>query len=210
MRRCSSCCALRAVLGAVSALLASVTLPSWASAEGASLFLFGPQQAGIALGYGHGIDFAGSDRLESHEVREFIVRPHWQIGLTRRPEEPAWYGGALALRVEATILANFRPRKGVAAGLGLFLRYDFLRWEPFAPYLQAGAGVIDLEFDLADQADGLAFTPEAGAGLCYRVGPRASVDAGMRFHHVSNGNSHLPNGGIDTLQFMLGLAYHFD
>jgi opacity protein-like surface antigen len=200
MLRCWSCCAL----------LASVTLPSWAGAEDASLFLFGPQQVGIALGYGHGIDFAGSDQLESHEVRELIMRPHWQIELTRRPEESAWYGGALAFRVEATILANFRPRTGVAAGLGLLLRYNFLRWEPFAPYLQAGGGVIDLEFDLADQADGAAFTAEAGAGLCTRVGPRVSVDAGMRFHHVSNANIHLPNGSIDTFQFMLGLTYHFD
>jgi hypothetical protein len=207
---CSCCCALRVVLGVVSALLASVTLPSWAGAEDASLFLFGPQQVGIALGYGHGIKLTRSDPLESHEVREFIVRPHWQIELTRRPEEPAWYGGALAFRVEVPILANFRPRRGVAGGLELLLRYNFVRWEPFAPYLEAGAGLIDVEFDLADQANSLAFTTEAGAGLCYRIGPRVSVDAGMRLQHLSNANIRLPNGSIDTLQFMLGLAYHFD
>jgi opacity protein-like surface antigen len=210
MVRCSSCCALCAVLGAVSALLASVALPAWAGAEDASLFLAGPQQVGLAVGYGHGIESAGSGRLEGHEVRELIVRPHWQIELTRRPEEPAWYGGALALRVEGTILANFRPRTGVAAGVGLLLRYNVLRWEPFSPYLQAGVGILDLAFDLADQADGLAFSAEAGAGLCYPIGPQVSVDGGVRFHHISNANSQLPNGGIDSLQFMLGLAYHFD
>ena len=96
MVRCSSCRALGAVLGAVSALLASVALPAWADAEDASLFLLGSQQVGLAVGYGHGIESAGSGRFEGHEVRELIVRPHWQIELTRRPEEPAWYGGALA------------------------------------------------------------------------------------------------------------------
>jgi len=210
MVRCSSCRALGAVLGAVSALLASVALPARAGAEDGSLFLLGSQQVGLAVGYGHGIEATGSGRFEGHEVRELIVRPHWQIELTRRPEEPAWYGGALAFRVEGTILANFRPRTGVAAGVGLLLRYNFLRWQPFAPYLQAGAGLIDLAFDLVDQADGLAFTPEAGAGFCYPISPDVSVDAGVRFHHISNANSHLPNGGIDSIQFMLGLAYHFD
>ena len=207
---CSSCRALCAVLGAVSALLASVSLPAWAGAEDASFFRFGPQQLGLAVGYGHGVDFAGSGRLEGHEVRELIVRPHWQVELTRRPEEPAWYGGAIALRLEGTILANFRPSQGVAAGAGLLLRYNVLRWEPFAPYLQAGVGIVDLAFDLADQADGLAFSTEAGVGFCHPISPQVSVDAGMRFHHLSNANSHLPNGGIDSLQFMLGLAYHFD
>ena len=210
MVRCSCCRALCAVLGAVSALLASAALPAWAGAEDTSLFLFGPQEVGLAVGYGHGIDSAGSGQFEGHEVRELIVRPHWQMELTRRPEESAWYGGALAFRVEGTILANFRPRTGVAAGVGLLLRYNFLRWQPFAPYLQVGASLIDLAFDLVDQADGLGFTPEAGARFCYPISPDVSVDAGVRFHHISNANTHLPNGGIDSLQFMLGLAYHFD
>jgi opacity protein-like surface antigen len=210
MVRGSLCSALCAVLGTSSALLAGAALPARAGAEDASFFLLGPQQLGFAVGYGHGIEAAGSGRLEGHEVRELIVRPHWQIELTRRPEEPAWYGGGLAFRLEGTILANFRPRTGVAAGVGMLLRYNFLRWQPFEPYLQGGAGVMDLAFGLADQADGLVFTPEGGAGFCYPISPNVSMDAGVRFHHMSNANSNLPNGGIDSIQFMLGLAYHFD
>jgi opacity protein-like surface antigen len=194
----------------VSALLAAAALPARAGAEESPFFLLGPQQVGLAVGYGHGIEATGSGRLEGHEVRELIVRPHWQIELTRPPEEPAWLGGTLAFRLEATILANFQPRTGVGAGVGMLLRYNFLRWQPLEPYLQAGAGVMDLAFGLADQADGLAFTPEGGAGLCYPISPNVSMDAGVRFHHISNANTELPNGGIDSIQFMLGLAYHFD
>jgi opacity protein-like surface antigen len=194
----------------VSALLAAAALPARAGAEDAPFFLLGPQQVGFALGYGHGIDGAGSGVLEGHEVRELIVRPHWQIELTRPPDEPGWLGGTLAFRLEATILANFEPRNGVGAGVGVLLRYNFLRWQPFEPYLQAGAGVMDLAFGLADQADGLAFTPEGGVGFCYLISPNVSMDAGVRFHHISNANTQLPNGGIDSIQFMLGLAYHFD
>lgn len=210
MVRRSLCSALCAVLGTVSALLVGTGLPDRAGAEDASFFLFGPQQVGLAVGYGHGTDAAGSGREEGHEVRELIVRPHWQIELTRRSEEPAWYGGALAFRLEGTVLANFEPRTGVAAGVGALLRYNFLHWQPFVPYLQVGAGVMDLAFEVEDQADGLAFSPEAGVGFCYPISPNVSMDANARFHHISNANSELPNGGIDSIQFMLGLAYHFE
>jgi opacity protein-like surface antigen len=210
MVRRSLCRALCAVLGAGSALLASAWLPARACAEDASFFLLGPREVGLAAGYGHGIEATNSGRLEANDVRELVVRPHWQIELTRRPEEPAWYGGALALRIEGTILTNFEPKRGVAAGVGSLFRYNLLRWQPFVPYLQVGAGVMDLAFDLVDQADGLAFTLEGGGGLCYRIAPDLSMDASLRFHHISNANREMPNGGIDSLQFMLGLVYHFD
>jgi lipid A 3-O-deacylase len=173
------------------------------------LFGFGPQQVGLLLGYGHGIKFLGSGRTEGHEVRELIMLPYWQIELTRPPVESDWYKGTLGFRAEATILVNFEPRAGVAGGLGLLLRYSLTRWDPIIPYLQAGAGVIGLDFDLAKQADGLAFIPQAGLGLVYRVDPHLSFDLGFRFHHISNAETQNPNGGIDTLQVLAGAAYHF-
>jgi opacity protein-like surface antigen len=173
------------------------------------LFGFGPQQVGLVLGYGRGIKFAGSGRTEGHQVRELIILPYWQIELTRRPVEPAWYEGTLGFRAEATILVNFAPRTGVAGGLGLLLRYSWTRWDPIIPYVQAGGGVIELDFDLAKQADGFAFIPQGGLGLVYRLDPHLSFDLGFRFHHISNADTHQPNGGIDTLQVLAGAAYHF-
>jgi len=173
------------------------------------LFGFGPQQVGLVLGYGQGIKFLGSGRTEGHQVRELIILPYWQIELTRPPVESDWYKGTLGFRAEATILVNFAPRSGVAGGLGLLLRYSLTRWDPVIPYVQAGAGVIGLDFDLAKQADGLAFIPQAGLGLVYRLDPHLSFDLGFRFHHISNANTQNPNGGIDTLQVLAGAAYHF-
>jgi opacity protein-like surface antigen len=97
----------------------------------------------------------------------------------------------------------------VAGGLGLLLRYSLTRWDPIIPYLQAGAGVIGLDFDLAKQADGLAFIPQVGLGLVYRLDPHLSFDLGFRFHHISNAETQNPNGAIDTLQILAGAAYHF-
>jgi opacity protein-like surface antigen len=180
-----------------------------ASAEQAPLFLFGPQQVGLLLGYGSGVAFAGSGQLEGHQVQELIILPYWQIELSRRPLEPAWYKGTLGFRAEGTVLINFSPRFGVAGGIGLLLRYSWTRWDPFIPYFQAGAGVIGLDFDLYEQADGLAFIPQVGVGLVYQLNRRVTFDLGFRFHHISNAFTQFPNGGIDTLQVLAGAAYHF-
>jgi opacity protein-like surface antigen len=180
------------------------------TADRPPLFRFGPHQVGLSLGYGHGVKFAHSGVIEGHRVRELIVASHWQVDVTRRLAEHSWYGGVLALRAEGTLFVNFEPRSGVAGGLGLLLRYDFRGAGKAYPYVQAGAGVIGLDFDLADQDDGFAFIPQGGVGLVYRLSDRISFDLGVRFHHISNAYTHAPNGGIDTLQFLAGAAYHFE
>jgi len=172
-------------------------------------FVLGPQDVGFSIGYGRGTSVSSSGRLEGKEVRELVVALHWQIELTRRPREPSWYEGVISLRIEPTLLANFRPRNGVAGGVGGMLRYQLIRWSPLIPYVEGGAGIIGLAFDVADQADGLAFTPTAGVGVVYRLDERLSLQTAVRFQHISNAYTHRPNGGIETFQFLLGTAYHF-
>ena len=176
----------------------------------AGLFRLGPHQVGLSLGYGHGVTWANSGLIEGGRVRELVVAPHWQVDVTRPLAEHSWYGGVLALRAEGTLLVNFEPRSGVAGGVGLLLRYDFREAERVRPYVQAGLGLLGLDFDLADQDDGFAFTVQGGAGLVYRWSDRISFDWGVRFHHISNAYTAAPNGGIDTLQLLVGAAYHFD
>jgi opacity protein-like surface antigen len=203
-------CARRAAVGVTGALLAGLAFTSHARADDAPLFALGAQQAGLSLVYGQGIDFAGSGRVEGDQMRVLGLLPHWQIDVTRRPERPAWYGGSVAFRVEGVLSMNFAPRLGVAAGGNLLLRYQLLHWDSVTPYVEAGAGALALQYHMADQDDGFTFTPQGGIGLCTRVGRRTSLDAGVRFHHASNAYTHLPNGGLDSVQFRIGLAYHFE
>jgi len=60
-------------MGVDEALLAS------AIADGRStLRLYRWNGPWLSLGYGHGVEFAGSGLIEGHQVRELIVLPHWQ------------------------------------------------------------------------------------------------------------------------------------
>jgi hypothetical protein len=172
------------------------------------LFVLGPQDVGISLGYGHGTSITTSGRIEGKNVDELVVVGHWQIELTRRPIEPAWYKGVLALRIEPLLLVNFSPRTGVAGGAGAIFRYQLTRWERTRPFVEAGAGLIGLDFDVVDQADGLAFTPTASLGVQHRLNERLSLEVVCRFQHISNAYTQRPNGGIDAFQYLLGATWH--
>lgn len=173
------------------------------------LFGFGPQQVGAAIGYGHGVKFGGSGEIDGHRVEELILLAHWQIDITRAPISNSWLRGRTSFRAEATYFHNFEPHPGDAGGLALLLRYHFLYSDRVQPFVQAGAGFLAIEMDLAEQSDGFAFQPQAAVGILWRQGPNHSVELAWRFHHISNADTKSRNGGIDRSQFVLGYAYHF-
>jgi len=179
-----------------------------ARADGdAPLFRIGPHDLGLSIGYGHGSSITSTGRIEGKLVRELVVVGVWRIALTREPLEPALYKGVLSLRIEPSLIVNFEPRGGGAGGAAAMLRYELTRWGRTRPYLEGGAGIIGLSFDLADQADGLAFNPTAGVGLVHRLSDRLTLDVACRFQHISNAFTAYPNGGIEAFQYLAGISY---
>jgi opacity protein-like surface antigen len=171
-------------------------------------FRRGAWQVSLAAGYGDGLDF-GAD--ESGDVELAAVAPQVGVGLTDVVGGGALHRGQLALLAEGTYLDAFEPRDGHAAGAALLLRYHWLGLsERFVPFVQAGAGMVELDFDLADQEDGFNFTLQAGVGVLYRVGRRAAVTAEWRLHHISNAGLDAPNDGINTGQVLIGASFFFD
>ena len=189
-----------------------VLVPGAGRADGddpGRFFRLGPQSIGLTLGYGHGASITSTGRFEGKRVRELVIVANWQIALTRPPIRPAWYKGILALRIEPSVIVNFEPRTGAAGGAAAMLRYELTRWGGTRPFLEGGAGIIGLDFDLFDQADGLAFNPTAGLGVSHRLGSRWSVELSCRFQHISNAFTKEPNGGIEAFQYLAGASYRF-
>ncbi len=194
--------------GVLLAVMAALLGAGSARADGdAPLFRIGPHDLGLSIGYGHGSSITSTGRIEGKLVREFVVVGVWRIALTREPLEPALYKGVLSLRIEPSLIVNFEPRGGVAGGAAAMLRYELKRWGRIRPYLEGGAGIIGLSFDLADQADGLAFNPTAGVGLVHRLSDRLTLDVACRFQHISNAFTAYPNGGIEAFQYLAGISY---
>lgn len=106
--------------------------------------------------------------------------------------------------IEGTLLYAFEPGDGVAGGVTPLIRYNFLAGDRFIPFVQGGAGILALDFNLRRQSDGVNFTPQGGLGFHYFVSARAALTWEWRYHHISNAGIRRPNMGINSSLLLLG------
>jgi hypothetical protein len=170
------------------------------------LFSSGRQSLGIAGGYGTALPFRqGSDR-EVRNVQYAYIAPRWGIGLSNPLGGSSWYRGNVELVLEGSFFYIFEPKGGFAGGFTPLFRYNFLAGRRLVPFLEGGAGVVALDADLREQADGFNFTPQAGVGLHYFLTERTALTGEFRYLHVSNAGIHERNRGIDSTLFLLGIT----
>ena len=203
------------LLGALSCACASTTGPGGAPSAPeakdpeASRFGFGQWYAGLSAGYAVGIEHTESNQ-DVDDVRYVATMANLGVGITDPMGGDAWYRGNVDLIGQGFGLIETEPRSGWAAGGGLLLRYNWLRNERFVPFVNIGAGLLHLDFDLRSQRDGFAFLLEAGAGSHFFVAPRWSLTAEYRFQHISNARTRMPNHGTNANAFLLGTTFFFD
>lgn len=199
--------ALLGGLGSTSAPRAADEMPaseSEAQSESSGL----PFELGFAIGYGHGI--AVRERQEGRDVgdvRMLALVPHlrWLLGQPGSGER--WFHGDVHGIVEGQLLINFAPTTGVGGGVVGSIRYSMLRERRWRPYGELGIGVGGLGFGLESQDDGFTFLLQAGLGLRWQPTRGPAWTTSVRWHHISNAQTHLPNNGIDDIMFLLGVEF---
>jgi lipid A 3-O-deacylase len=174
-----------------------------------SVFGFGKQSLGISAGHGLALPIGGTQTPQLEDIQFVYVAPRWGVGITDPLGGHSWYRGNFELSIEATFLYMFEPKRGVAGGVAPMVRYNFLTGSRFIPFLQAGAGVIALDADLRQQADGVNFILQSGVGLHYFISQHTALTGEWRFHHISNANIHDRNAGINSSLVMLGVTFFF-
>lgn len=157
-------------------------------------------------GHGLGLGFAGSQGRDAEDVEFAALLPRWGIGLTN-PLGAGWYRGSVELLVEGALLFAFQPKGGFAGGATLGFRWNFLASPRLVPFVEMAAGIVDLEFDLHSQADGISFTPQAGVGFHYWTSRRTALTGEWRLHHISNADLRDPNDGINDSLFLVGVSF---
>ncbi|HEB78164.1 MAG TPA: acyloxyacyl hydrolase [Methylothermaceae bacterium] len=157
-------------------------------------------QAGWGEGFSLGFSGNGDPRL----VEYVAVLPHLGFDISGWVGQDRWYRGNLDILVEAEYFEFRQPKRGHSVGGAALLRYNFRPWPRLSPYVDAGFGLGDLDVGLRDQADGLVFYPQFGIGVNWSVTRRLSLNAGWRYHHMSNAGRELPNNGINANVFLLG------
>ena len=183
-----------------------VTLPQPCRAEEPVPLGRWRQTLALSAGYGWGHELGGSHQ-DAPDSETVPILPRWAMGLTNVVGGDAFYRGNLEISVEGVFLVDTEPRSGSALGGAAGLRYNFVPSRRIVPYIGAGAGVLDLDYDLRSQRDGFNFVIFCDVGLHAFVGERVAVSTGYRLQHISNADTRSPNFGIDTSFLLLGVTY---
>ena len=134
------------------------------AAAPARLFGSGKQEIAIAVGYAFPLP-VGNTTPEIDDLQYVFLAPRWGIGITDPLGGGAFYRGNFELLVEGQFFFETEPTSGFGGGFALLFRYNFLPEGKFIPFVEAGAGILGLDFDVAGQDDGFNFSPQAGLGF---------------------------------------------
>ncbi len=191
-------------------ILAGSAGPARAEGPGApDRFARGKAHVGVLGGYAFSLERYDGSRDVDH-VRYAAVTSDWGIGLGDPVGGEAWYRGNWEVLVEGMALIETGPGSGHAGGAAFLLRYNWLRDGCFVPFVSAGAGILDLDFDLASQRDGFNFSLQAGVGSHVFVTRRLALTGEWRYQHISNAATGSPNSGMDMSGFFLGTTWFLD
>ena len=123
----------------------------------------------------------------------------------------AWHAApdALWLKLEGNLgITTDGRERGLAAVNALALYYlepfRSVRWKPF---VEAGIGLIYTDFKVDGQGLRFNFNPQAGCGAEYELKNGSALTAALRFHHISNGNTHEDNRGVNSAFLMIGYLF---
>ncbi len=101
-------------------------------------------------------------------------------------------------------------QKGIEAGIngGFILSWQD-RYRRLIPYMAIHAGPHYISGRIKRQKEGFIFSDNFALGLLLRVKEDIYLDIRPAFRHLSNAGLDLPNGGINSLQWGLGIYYDF-
>lgn len=113
---------------------------------------------------------------------------------------------ALRFKVEGSAGLSTAPRTRAVVSGNIFALYylDGLRTAALRPYAEAGIGLIYTDFQEKDQGLRLNFNPQAGLGVEIGDDDTSPWFAAIRLHHLSNGELHRDNRGINSLMVQIG------
>lgn len=200
-------------LGVFATVLSTLLFPwgGWGAGPGpgssaSGLFGLGKQAIGISVGHGLAIPIADTANPELEDVQFITVAPRWGIGISNPIGGDAWYRGNFELLGEGTFLYQVEPKEGFAGGITAMFRYNFLPDGRFLPFVEAGAGILVLNLDLAGREDGLNFSPQAGVGFHYFVSEQTAFTGEWRILHISNADIEQPNRSLNSSLFLIGVT----
>lgn len=192
----------------VVSMLAFLVVPAGAEAEQPGPRLpVGTQEIGLTAGYllPHRLT---TDHTTKQSGPAFM--PSWSMVLTESMGS-GWYQGQILIGAEIVYIQFQRPFLTHGIGFTPKIKYLFEGTHSVRPYVEFAGGPFytDLAGRIPEESARFNFVLSAGGGLSWFVTPRISVNAGYRFHHISNAGTRFPNLGLNASLPFGGFSFYF-
>ena len=148
--------------------------------------------------------------LEEHDHGSWYVS--FLPRLTYVPIEPVgsgWLRGTLEVGAEGWLQFFREPVETAAEGLKAAVRWDFLGFGRFVPYVEALVGAGYKNFRPWDNPTSFTLVLEAGVGASYMLTPAVAITAGYLFQHLSNVGVGHRNRGYNYDGGVVGVSIFF-
>jgi hypothetical protein len=89
----------------------------------------------------------------------------------------------------------------------LNLKWNFTGSARTVPYLELGGGVLFSNHAVPLNTSHVNFLTHATLGFQFFNNERRAFTAGVRYEHISNAGLTVPNPGVNTVQFQLGMNW---
>ena len=87
------------------------------------------------------------------------------------------------------------------------LKWNFTSAERVIPYLELGGGVLFTNHVVPLNTSHVNFLTHATLGFQFFNTERRAFTAGVRYEHISNAGLTVPNPGVNTVQFQVGMNW---
>lgn len=188
-------------------LTAALAAPSVRAGDSGPTITVGTQEVGLTAGY------MFSHRLtELHTTKQHgpAVMPSWMMTLTD-PIGTSWYRGQISLGAEMVYLEFREPLVTHGIGFTPRIKYTFVALGRLRPYAEFTGGPFwtDLGGRIREQANQFNFILSGGVGVSWFITPQLALNAGYRFHHISNAGTAFPNLGLNASLPFGGFSFYF-
>ncbi len=90
----------------------------------------------------------------------------------------------------------------------LGLKFNFGQQSWVKPFVGASVGFLYFTDDVpVPRSSRFNFTPEFGVGVQFFTTPSHAITIGYKYHHISNGNTHRRNPGLDSNVIYAGFSF---
>lgn len=165
------------------------------------------KEKGIVLGSGYGIDTFNLP--QGNYIPIFCIA---RIGIDFRNKESAKTNkGEYSIFFEPQINpVLLKKNQSIFWEFEYGLNIGFQHMFPITPSIYSSifisTGPHYFSADTDRQAPGFIFSDNFGAGIYYFISKDFAINIGFRLRHMSNAQTRLPNSGINTFNFAVGIG----